>query len=271
MCSHVSCPSWRNCWQVWVLNMYVWWGLDKSCAAYGMRDITCEPMRDITCEPMWSSEELKNKSKMTLEGLNPTAPPLKRRRFNSEWVEGCEWPKHDNENGVIFCEWCRGFDRNEHRNWFVKGCALMQAWEHKEPWTLEAAQGFWGCTPCWHHSFDAQPTISQWWKAGPRCRHDSQPYGPRTRPESDTDSSTSESDLDQVFSLVHYVSVCVCLFVLFTLYVLAKVWQPKLCNGNLIRKLVDTTSDLAIKPNFTHLQWYIRSRFPQESYPLHYT
>ena len=67
-----------------------------GCAAYGMRD--------ITREPMWSSEELKNKSKMTLEGLNPTAPPLKRRRFNSEWVEGCEWPKHDNENGVIFCE-----------------------------------------------------------------------------------------------------------------------------------------------------------------------
>ena len=46
-------------------------------------------------------------------------------------------------------------------------------------------------------SFDAQPAISQWWKAGPRCRHPaSQPYGPRTRPESDSDSSTSESDLD---------------------------------------------------------------------------
>ena len=33
---------------------------------------------------------------------------------------------------------------------------------------------------------------------------------------------------------------------------LAKVWQPKLCNGNLIWKLVDTTCDLAIEANFTH-------------------
>ena len=48
-------------------------------------------------------------------------------------------------------------------------------------------------------SFDAQPAISQWWKAGPRCRRpSSQPYGPRQRaqPESETDSSDSESDLD---------------------------------------------------------------------------
>ena len=46
--------------------------------------------------------------------------------------------------------------------------------------------------------------------------------------------------------------MCLCVFVLFTLYVLAKVWRPKLWNGNLIRKLVDTTGDLAIEPNFTH-------------------
>ena len=43
--------------------------------------------------------------------------------------------------------------------------------------------------------------------------------------------------------------VCVCLFVLFTLYVLAKVWRPKLCDGNLVRRLVDTTGNLAIKPH----------------------
>ena len=67
-------------------------------------------MRDVTREPMRPSEELKNESEMTFDlfGLslshrsirdgdttqadassskNPTAPPSKRRRFNSEWAE----------------------------------------------------------------------------------------------------------------------------------------------------------------------------------------
>ena len=56
----------------------------------------------------------------------PTVLPLKRRRFNSEWAEGREWLQHDKENGVMFCEWCRCFDRNEHRNQFVKGCVSMK-------------------------------------------------------------------------------------------------------------------------------------------------
>lgn len=55
-----------------------------------------------------------------------TALPLKKRRFNSEWAEGREWLQHDTENGVMFCEWCRCFDRNEHRNQFVKGCGSMK-------------------------------------------------------------------------------------------------------------------------------------------------
>ena len=83
---------------------------------------------------MRPSEELENESEMTLElfgfvkqsavtshfptarldsdttqadassSKNPTAPPSKRRGFNSEWA--CEWLKHYNENGVMFCEWC---------------------------------------------------------------------------------------------------------------------------------------------------------------------
>ena len=57
---------------------------------------------------------------------NPTAPPSKRRRFNSNWTEGCTWLKHDQDNSVMFCEWCRCFDRNEHRNQFVKGCSTMK-------------------------------------------------------------------------------------------------------------------------------------------------
>ena len=57
---------------------------------------------------------------------DPTAPPSKRRRFNSNWTEGRMWLKHDQDNSVMFCEWCRRFDRNEHRNQFVKGCSSMK-------------------------------------------------------------------------------------------------------------------------------------------------
>ena len=119
-----------------------------GCAVHSMRNITREPMRP--------SEELKNEcldlfhvfgfvkqSVMTSHSptarldsdtmqadasssKNPTTPPSKRSRFNSEWAEGREWLKYDNENGIMFCECCRCFDRNEYRNQFVKGCASMK-------------------------------------------------------------------------------------------------------------------------------------------------
>ena len=57
---------------------------------------------------------------------NLTAPPSKRRRFNSNWTEGHTWLKHDQDNSVMFCEWCRHFDQNEHRNQLVKGCSSMK-------------------------------------------------------------------------------------------------------------------------------------------------
>ena len=100
-----------------------------GCAAHGI----C----DMTREPMWPSGELKNESEMTLELFRPfvkqsavtshsptpqldgdttqtdasssknlAGPPSKRRCFNSEWAEGREWLKHDNENGIMFCERC---------------------------------------------------------------------------------------------------------------------------------------------------------------------
>ena len=52
---------------------------------------------------------------------DPTAPPSKRRRFNSNSTEGRTWLKHDQDNSVMFCEWCRRFDRNEHRKHLSKG------------------------------------------------------------------------------------------------------------------------------------------------------
>lgn len=49
-------------------------------------------------------------------------------------------------------------------------------------------------------NFDAQPAISQWWKAGPRSRWtSSELYGPRLsrpQPESETESSDSEDNMD---------------------------------------------------------------------------
>ena len=49
-------------------------------------------------------------------------------------------------------------------------------------------------------SFDAQPAISRWLNAGPRChRPPSLPYGPRqarAQSESEIDSSDSETELD---------------------------------------------------------------------------
>ena len=57
---------------------------------------------------------------------DPTAPPSKRGSFNSSWTEGCTWLKHDQDNSVMFCEWCRRFDRNEHRNQFGNGEKLVQ-------------------------------------------------------------------------------------------------------------------------------------------------
>ena len=53
---------------------------------------------------------------------DPLAPPSKRRRFNMDWTEGREWLTHDTDADVMFCEWCRRFDRNDHRNQFVKVC-----------------------------------------------------------------------------------------------------------------------------------------------------
>ena len=62
----------------------------------------------------------------TSRSEDPTAPPSNRRRFNSEWSEGRVWLNHNRDNDVMFCEWCRRFDRDEHRNQFVKECALMK-------------------------------------------------------------------------------------------------------------------------------------------------
>ena len=38
-----------------------------------------------------------------------TVPPMKRKRFSSNWGEGCEWLKCDERKSgaVMFCEWCR--------------------------------------------------------------------------------------------------------------------------------------------------------------------
>lgn len=42
------------------------------------------------------------------------------------WVEWRAWLKCDQHSGVVFCEWCSCFERNEHRNRFVKICCSMK-------------------------------------------------------------------------------------------------------------------------------------------------
>ena len=49
------------------------------------------------------------------------APPSKRRRFNSDWVEGRKRDACGLNMGVMLREWWHRFDMNEHRNQFVKG------------------------------------------------------------------------------------------------------------------------------------------------------
>ena len=34
--------------------------------------------------------------------------------------------QHDKDNNVMFCEWCHRFDKNEHKNQFVKGRTSMK-------------------------------------------------------------------------------------------------------------------------------------------------
>lgn len=53
-------------------------------------------------------------------------PTAKKRRFNNDWAEGRVWLQHDKDKNVMFCEWCHRFDKNEHRNQFVKGCTSMK-------------------------------------------------------------------------------------------------------------------------------------------------
>ena len=82
-----------------------------------------------------SAVDSKDQTEDACKNDDPTAPPSKRRHFNSNWTEGHTWLKHDQDNSVMFCEWCRRFDRNEHRNQFVKGCSSMKlesVKKHKE-------------------------------------------------------------------------------------------------------------------------------------------
>ena len=55
----------------------------------------------------------------------PTAPPVKRRRFNSTW-KGREWLHHYANRGVIFCDWCRASSRSDLRNQFVTGSSSLK-------------------------------------------------------------------------------------------------------------------------------------------------
>ena len=53
-------------------------------------------------------------------------PVVKKRRYNSRWTENRPWLQYDCEMEVMFCVWCRQYDRTPDRNQFAKGCSSMK-------------------------------------------------------------------------------------------------------------------------------------------------
>ena len=53
-----------------------------------------------------SAVNSKDQTEDACKSDDPTAPPSKRRHFNSNWMEGHTWLKHNQDNSVMFCEWC---------------------------------------------------------------------------------------------------------------------------------------------------------------------
>ena len=100
------------------------------------RTMSVEQFRFMRCSATTSSAvtPLDSDNHDALNSEDPATLLSKRRRFNSDWVEGRMWLKHDQDNSVIFCVWCCRFDKNEHRNQFVKGGSSMklECQKHKQ-------------------------------------------------------------------------------------------------------------------------------------------
>jgi len=73
-----------------------------------------------------SSSAVSSATSIASDQPDSEGPTAKKRRFNNDWAEGRVWLQHDKDNNVMFCEWCRHFDKNEHRNQFVKGFRSMK-------------------------------------------------------------------------------------------------------------------------------------------------
>ena len=80
-----------------------------GCAVHGMcyitreSEMTLELFRFVKQSAMTSHSPTARLDSDTMQpdassSKNPSAPPLKRRHFNSEWAEGHKWLKHDNES-----------------------------------------------------------------------------------------------------------------------------------------------------------------------------
>ena len=62
----------------------------------------------------------------TTEESAAVGPVTKKRRYNTGWAEDRPWLRYDCEQKVMYCVWCRNYDRNTERNEFVKGCSSMK-------------------------------------------------------------------------------------------------------------------------------------------------
>ena len=61
----------------------------------------------------------------TTEESAAVGPVTIKRRYNPGGRDR-PWLRYDCEQGVMYCVWCRDYDKNTKRNQFVKRCSSMK-------------------------------------------------------------------------------------------------------------------------------------------------
>ena len=87
------------------------------------RTVSLEKFGFVRCSATTSSTvtPLDSDDHHVMNSEKPAAPLSKRRGLNSDWVEGHRRDACGLNMSMMFHKWCHCFDKNEHRNQFVKG------------------------------------------------------------------------------------------------------------------------------------------------------
>ena len=54
------------------------------------------------------------------------APVTKKRCYNTGWAKTRPWLEYDPGLKLMFCSWCRSYEKNRDRNQFAKGCSSVK-------------------------------------------------------------------------------------------------------------------------------------------------